>query len=114
MSPVWSICPQPGCGQLTPGGRCAEHRRHGDPRRHAKQQAQGRNSRYWRKVLRPAVLERDNHRCIDCGTRHDLTVDLVNPSLNGDHLAATIDDCQTRCRSCHGRTDAPRARQPSS
>jgi 5-methylcytosine-specific restriction endonuclease McrA len=110
LSPIHSICPEPGCGKLTPGGRCLEHRRHGDPNRHAKQRRQGKDTSYWRRTLRPAVLERDGYRCVDCGTPDDLTVDLVNPALNGDHLAAQPEDCATRCRSCHGSKDAPRAK----
>lgn len=109
LVPVVSVCPAPGCGALTDGGRCATHKRQGSPRRHAKQREQGKDTRYWREELRPAVLERDQHTCRDCGATEDLTVDLVNATLEGDHRRATIDDCVTRCRSCHGSKDAPRA-----
>jgi len=110
--PVLSICPERGCGALTPGGRCEAHRRHGDPRRHEKQKAQGRDSRYWREQLRPARLEFDEYTCQRCfGERcgnQDLTVHL-DPALEGDHLSATIHDCVTVGRSCHGTVDAPRS-----
>jgi 5-methylcytosine-specific restriction endonuclease McrA len=55
------------------------------------------------------VKIRDGHQCQHCGTSRDLTVHL-DPNLAGNHFAATIDDCITVCRACHGTIDAPRAR----
>jgi 5-methylcytosine-specific restriction endonuclease McrA len=69
-------------------------------------------STYWRK-LRLLALQRDGYRCTlqhhGC-IRHATTVH-IDPRLNGNHLAVTLNDCRSACRRCHGIKDAPRARK---
>jgi 5-methylcytosine-specific restriction endonuclease McrA len=65
---------------------------------------------YWRK-LRVLALQRDNYRCT---LRHPGCTERANtvhidPRLKGNHLAATLNDCRSACRHCHGVEDAPRA-----
>lgn len=102
-----TICPASGCHTTTQGGHCPEHRTADNRRRHAKQQAHGRNTAAWRR-LRAARIALDDHRCTRCHTTRDLTVHL-RPTLNGQHDLATIHDVTTLCRHCHGTTDAPRS-----
>ena len=94
------------CGTPTNGTRCPAHQRDADARRHAKQQAHGRDTARWRQ-LRVLVLNRDRHRCQRCGKPGN-TVHL-DPRLKGNHTLATPNHCVTLCRSCHGVLDAPRA-----
>ena len=87
MSPIAHLC---ACGTLIPKpGRCpnCERARNKIPHRVAH-----RGSRHAQ--LRAHVLARDGHRCVDCGTTDDLTL---------DHELAT------RCR----RHNSSRAASPS-
>lgn len=55
---------------------------------------------------RRAAYERDQYRCVECGTHIDLTLDHVNPvSLGG---ASTLENLATMCRSCNSRKGARR------
>lgn len=111
--PMRRIC---GCGATIPAtyARCAACVRRDNARRHAKQRAQGKDTRAWDR-LRRARLALDGYRCQDCGKRTDLTVHL-EPMIHLDfdlqlrHDLATIDDVVTLCRRCHGHRDAPRAK----
>jgi 5-methylcytosine-specific restriction endonuclease McrA len=50
------------------------------------------------------VLRRDGYRCVDCNATSDLTLDYLVPLQDGGQM--TLDNAQTRCRSCnasHGR-----------
>jgi len=104
--PIFSVCPEPGCGALTSGGRCDEHRLthrwvYRDPR--------------WRRTRR-AVIERDGHRCraIDGRARcratrslhahhHPLSVvELVAAGLDPFDPAHSV----TLCGSHHSRVEA--------
>jgi len=80
-------------------------------RRRKRQSQAGRDERWWRR-FRKLVLNRDSRACRRCGATTDLTVDLINPALRGDHRQATVADCITACRPCNSR--GGRAEQPLS
>lgn len=97
---IWVVCAGRNCGRLIPsgsGGRCPNCVR-----------VAGTGTARWRAV-RLAAYVRDGFRCVDCGTAEDLTGHL-DPSLEGNHELATVDDVTTLCRSCHGSRDASRVR----
>lgn len=54
--------------------------------------------------VRWAVWERDNFTCLHCGTRKNLTVDHIHPESKGGE--ATLENCQTLCKSCNSRKGA--------
>lgn len=63
--------------------------------------AASRARRWIRPSLRQAVYERDGHRCLDCGTDQNLSLDHIHPySLGGED---TLENLQTLCRSCNSR-----------
>jgi len=79
----------------------------------AKVAVQGTKSKHWIR-LRQLALERDGYQCQLRASRHCAGVaDTVHlaPRLGGNHWNATLDDCVSACRSCHGTVDAPRATQ---
>ena len=49
--------------------------------------------------VRATVYARDNHRCVSCGTRRDLTVDHITPLIFGG--ADSEENYQTLCRACN-------------
>jgi len=51
------------------------------------------------KELRQEVLNRNEHRCVLCGSTIDLTVDHIFPEVFGGHTAA--ENLQTLCRVCN-------------
>lgn len=54
--------------------------------------------------LRDAVLERDGHRCVDCGSSKRLCADHVIPESKGG--ATTLDNLQAMCRPCNSEKHA--------
>lgn len=50
---------------------------------------------------RRVVFERDAYRCQECGGWSDLTIDHVEPFVNGG--ADELSNFQTLCRSCNSR-----------
>ena len=50
-------------------------------------------------MLRTQVFERDEYRCVHCGTHLDLTVDHIHPESKGGTL--DFSNLQTLCRSCN-------------
>ena len=56
------------------------------------------------KLQRIKVLERDNYRCVYCGSEEQLQVDHIWPrKLGGGH---DLDNLQTLCRPCNLRKAA--------
>jgi 5-methylcytosine-specific restriction endonuclease McrA len=109
--PVVTVCGYAGCSRLVANrqaARCETHRREDNYQRRRRGLQHGLASAHWRGV-RQAVLDRDGWRCQRCGARASSV--HLDPQLHGDHYHATIDNCVTLCRSCHGTTDAPRAHE---
>ena len=50
-------------------------------------------------TFREEVFKRNDHRCVVCGNKEDLTVDHVYPESLGGSL--TLENTQTLCRSCN-------------
>ena len=73
----------------------------------------GMNKRRWRNQLRPQVLARDGYNCRLGlpGCSLVATTVHLDPALQGNHDIATIDDCVSACRSCHGKVDAARSHE---
>jgi 5-methylcytosine-specific restriction endonuclease McrA len=75
-----------------------------------KNKAHGTHTSYWRQ-LRQRALERDGYQCQiqhpDICTGVATTVHL-DPRLKGDHRVATLSDCKSSCKRCHGREDGRR------
>jgi 5-methylcytosine-specific restriction endonuclease McrA len=73
----------------------------------------GLKTAYWRK-LRQQALARDGGLCAlrhpGCTGRAETV--HISAHLHGNHLAATLSDCRSACRRCHGKQDAPRATSP--
>lgn len=52
-------------------------------------------------ALRDQVMARDGHRCVECGSTYDLTLDHILPwSLGGPD---TEENLRVLCRSCNSR-----------
>lgn len=87
------------CGKPSPGPYCDDH-----------QPAYGYETREWRTVTRPAVLERADHRCelaLDGCTGRATTVHR-RPEHGTAH-DANLDAYDAACRHCHGVVDGGRA-----
>jgi 5-methylcytosine-specific restriction endonuclease McrA len=93
------------CGTPTRGTRCPRCEL---GKRHARAIINRTYTRYWRR-LRVERLLLDRGVCQRCGGRAD-TVHL-SPALQGRHDLATLEDCVSLCRRCHGAIDAPRSRR---
>lgn len=98
MSPLARVCTT--CGRIIQPGD-----RHGcdtERERHRNQQPHRRAHRTRRHgKLREYVFLRDNHKCVDCGTTQDLTLDYIIPLQDGGTM--TSDNAATRCRPCNSR-----------
>lgn len=53
------------------------------------------------KKRRKRVYERDGHRCVECGSTDDLTLDHIIPLAKGGTNAEV--NLQTMCEPCNGR-----------
>lgn len=51
--------------------------------------------------LRMAVMRRDGHRCVVCGSGEDLSADHLIPESAGGET--TLDNLQAMCRPCNSR-----------
>jgi hypothetical protein len=78
--------------------------------RYRKNKAHGTNTPYWRR-LRQQALERDGYQCrlnIDHRCTGRATSVHISERLKGDHFRATLADCTSSCRTCHGILDGRR------
>lgn len=50
-------------------------------------------------TVRDKIFRRDNHRCLECGSREDLTIDHVIPKSKGGTNKS--DNLITLCKSCN-------------
>lgn len=50
---------------------------------------------------RNAVLQRDNHQCIWCGSTENLEADHIKPFAEYPELRLDVDNGRTLCRPCH-------------
>ena len=55
------------------------------------------------KALRLQALERDDWKCVQCGTRRGLEVDHVQPVRTHPELAYSLSNLQCLCGRCHSR-----------
>jgi len=55
------------------------------------------------KALRMQALERDGWQCVQCGTRHRLECDHIEPVRDRPELAFTLSNLQMLCGACHAR-----------
>jgi 5-methylcytosine-specific restriction endonuclease McrA len=71
-------------------------------------------SKRWTTITRPAVLERDGHRCLSCGATTRLEVAHIRSTHDLLEAGYDVFDpnlCHTLCKSCHSST-APARRGP--
>ena len=61
----------------------------------------------WRKVRQQALI-RDGYRCQHCGTTQHLIVHHDIEVTKDPGQAFNLDNLETLCRSCHGRTHTER------
>ncbi len=57
------------------------------------------------RLWRNAVLTRDNHTCIWCGSTKNLNADHIKPFALFPELRFAIDNGRTLCLMCHRTTD---------
>jgi 5-methylcytosine-specific restriction endonuclease McrA len=55
-------------------------------------------------ALRWEVFRRDGYKCLECGSRTDLTADHIDADILGGET--TIDNLQTLCRPCNSKKGA--------
>lgn len=55
------------------------------------------------KALRMQALERDDWQCVQCGNRHRLEIDHIEPVRDRPDLAWSLSNLQTLCGRCHSR-----------
>lgn len=109
-----SVCSRPGCGELSPGGRCAKCRREAEQARGSARE-RGYGGRSWENA-RDAVLARDP-LCVCTDTGHGHGEPCGQPSRVADHhprerkdlVAAGVPDPDAPhrmrgiCGGCHNR-----------
>ena len=59
---------------------------------------------------RHAILERDDWKCVKCGSTEDLEVDHIDPTYAGGSDEA--ENLQTLCSGCHDRKTSEDAADP--
>ncbi len=91
MSPLAHAC---ACGRLTHRGRCPDYERARNQQPHRVAHRSRQHAR-----LRAVVFARDHHRCLDCGSTEDLTLDYLIPLQDGGTM--TENNAATRCRPCN-------------
>jgi 5-methylcytosine-specific restriction endonuclease McrA len=87
------------CGALTNASRCAVCQQSRDyvRNRGAAQRARLSISR----AQRQRVYQRDGHRCVDCCSPFDLTLDHLVPLAHEVKRSCRDDELATRCRRCN-------------
>jgi hypothetical protein len=50
-------------------------------------------------IIRNDVIERDNHRCVECGSDYNLEVHHIKPIKDGGNNS--LRNLQTLCEDCH-------------
>lgn len=56
-------------------------------------------------VFRKQILERDNYRCQECGSKYRLQVHHIKSRREHPELIMDKDNCITLCITCHSKTD---------
>ena len=59
------------------------------------------------KILK--ILERDNFKCVECGSEEDLTIDHINGrafAKHNNHQKYKLSECQVLCKECHEEKNA--------
>jgi len=56
---------------------------------------------------RKAIYERDGHKCVECGTGENLTLDHIRPKSKGG--TDDEDNLQTMCQPCNCRKGSKEA-----
>lgn len=103
------------CGTPSSGTRCPTHerprRRADDARRNAKTVTHGVKRSHFQRLRadRIAVARGLCELRADRGCTGTATTVHLDPRLNGDHDAATIDDVYAACAHCHGVVDGRRS-----
>lgn len=54
--------------------------------------------------IKKQVMERDEYRCISCGTHIDLCIDHIHPFIAGG--GNNVENLQTMCRVCNSKKGA--------
>ncbi|KUN34932.1 holin [Streptomyces longwoodensis] len=111
-----TVCSVSGCPELTPAGRCAQHRQQAEQQRGTARQ-RGYDSDHEQRFRRP-VLQRDP-TCVCTDERHGHGSPCGQPSKHADHhpldrralTAAGLDPNDPRhgrglCGPCHSRSTA--------
>jgi hypothetical protein len=57
------------------------------------------------KEFRQKILERDNHKCQECGSSYRLQVHHLKPKSKYPELIMEPSNCITLCITCHSKTD---------
>jgi len=91
-------CATPGCGNLTPGGHCPEHRSAKEKERRERETWRDYNSPEW-KHARATVL-RLEPLCRFCGERATVVDHIVPLKEKGTHA---IENLRPLCKTCHDR-----------
>ncbi|KGB81965.1 MAG: HNH endonuclease signature motif containing protein [Pseudomonadota bacterium] len=55
------------------------------------------------KALRMQALDRDGWQCVQCGARHRLEVDHIEPVRDRPDLSYSLGNLQCLCGRCHAR-----------
>jgi hypothetical protein len=101
------VCPKPGCPNLQP---CTTHEAADRARRNERVKQYGYSSANWQRVRkqRHAIANGFCELRLD-GCTINASHTHLDPRLQGDHRAATINDVVACCANCSGAIDAPRS-----
>lgn len=96
------FCTQCGIWHEETGPRCIQHAADDNAIRLARRRRDGRNFRAWN-ATRIRVIQRDDHRCRDCGEPARVDDPLTVHKIAGGYHTTEDDAYLTMHRSCHGR-----------